>query len=89
MKVVEVFRVTGRGDAMLTDAPFTSQLWAKLCSRLKTGMKLRIGSVHEFDVIGVEAVLKTSKEEFIGFLVAPISDQAVRTALIGEAIEVI
>ena len=88
MRIVDVCRISGRGHAIFTDEIFSSAGLA----RARTKKTIRVSSAGrsvEFDIIDVEAILKTGGVEFLGFLVPFIEDEAIRTFIVNRDLELI
>ena len=86
MKIVDTCRITGRGEAIITDEAFTLGAFMALQSKKKVRIALE-DRVLEMDMLGAEAVLKTGGREFLGFLVPFFVDEKLRTSIVNRQIE--
>lgn len=86
MKIVDACRITGRGEALITDAAFTRVAFVALQSKKKVRIAIE-DRVLEMNILSTEAVLKTGGREFLGFLVPFFVDEKLRTLIVNRQIE--
>jgi hypothetical protein len=87
MKIVDACRITGRGEALITDEPFTIRRFIDMQSKKKARVAID-GEVLDLKIIGAEAVLKSGGREFFGFLVPFFEDETLRASVVNREIEV-
>ena len=87
MKIVDACRITGRGEALITDEAFTLDAFMTLQSKKKVRIAME-DRVLEMDMLGAEAVLKIGERKFLGFLVPFFADEKLRALVMNRKIEV-
>lgn len=88
MKIVGTSQIVGRGDAVITDEPFSWARWATA----KEKKVIRVaaeGRVVEMEIRSAESALKEKGEETMAFVVRPISDQSSKDFIVGREAELI
>ena len=86
MNVVETCRISGKGEALITDEPFQVGDLKTLRSKKKVRVATD-GRVVTMDVLSVEAVLKAGGLEFLCVLVPFFPDVKLRTAIVNRHID--
>jgi hypothetical protein len=87
MKIVASCKITGRGDAVFTDEPFSWAVW-KIAKEKKRIRVAGEGRVVEIEIRSAESALKEGGET-LGFLVPPFEDSATREFIIGRDAELV
>ena len=87
MKIVATCKITGRGDAVFTDEPFSWAVW-KIAREKKRIRVVGEGRVVEIEIRSAESVSRAGGET-LGFLVPPFEDSATREFIIGREAELV
>ncbi len=87
MKIVDICRIAGRGEALITDEPFTVREFIDAQSKRKAQVAID-GHVVELKIIGSESVLKAGGREFLDFLVPFFEDESFRVSIVNREIVV-
>jgi len=69
IKIVDSFNITGRGKVLVTDLDYDKE-----CHRFAKGDTFRIDD-KIYEILSVEAILKTGGREFVSFMVKEISNK--------------
>ena len=69
IKIVNSFNITGRGKALVTDLNYDKE-----CHRFAKGDTLRVED-KIYEIISVEAILKTGGQEFVSFISKEITNK--------------